>query len=79
MALPPPIDGTQQYLAAIHDRLGELLDRIPEPPDEQQADGTVELREPQAATSTDESGGPGLPQRPASRPRKPTTRTKKGA
>jgi hypothetical protein len=51
--LPSPIDGAQEYLAAIHDRLGEtntllarLLDRDsgPAPPP-----GKVELREPEAA------------------------------
>jgi hypothetical protein len=49
-ALPPPINGTETYLAAVLDRLGEVLDRMPQrpPKPEAPADGpeTVELREP---------------------------------
>lgn len=38
---------TDEYLAAIHDRLGQILDRLPERPStERPADGTVELTEP---------------------------------
>jgi hypothetical protein len=53
--LPSPIDGAQEYLAAIHDRLGEtntllarLLDRDsgPAPPP-----GKVEFREPEVAAT----------------------------
>jgi hypothetical protein len=35
------------YLAAIHDRLGQILDRLPAPASAPE-DGTVELREPSA-------------------------------
>ncbi|MEU4410758.1 hypothetical protein AB0F88_40160 [Streptosporangium sp. NPDC023963] len=57
MALPPPINGTETYLAAVYERLGEVLERIPKrssPEEVTPADGpkTVELREP--TTSTEE-------------------------
>jgi hypothetical protein len=45
MKLRPPVNGTEVYLAAIHDRLGQILDRLPAPPQEPE-DGPVELREP---------------------------------
>lgn len=54
--LPPPVETPDFYLKAIHDRLGELLDRLPSPP-EGRGDGTVELREP--AVSAPASGGKG--------------------
>jgi hypothetical protein len=90
MALPPPIDGTETYLAAIHDRLGELLDRLPQPAAGQGTEGgqvelrepvrpepaQVEVSEPKRPTSTE--AGSGVSQRPA-RPARTTTRTKKGA
>jgi hypothetical protein len=50
MALPPPINGTEAYLAAVLDRLGEMLDRMPQRQSEPEAPAavpeTVELREP---------------------------------
>jgi hypothetical protein len=50
MALPPPINGTEAYLAAVYDRLGEMLDRMPQRHAEPEAPAampeTVELREP---------------------------------
>lgn len=76
--LPRPTGIVDTYLAAIHDRLGELLDRLPARPEEQ-ADGTVELREPKPpATSPggekrEPAGGRGSP-RPAPR-RKPAPKT----
>jgi hypothetical protein len=57
-ALPPPINGTEQYLAAIHHRLGDILDRIAQPSAAEQPAGQAatdrqdaeqrpkELREP---------------------------------
>jgi len=73
--LPPPIDGTQEYLKAIHDRLGELLDRLPAKAPEAEA-GTVELREPAApligaADPEPVTSGPGTALRPARTARKP--------
>lgn len=48
--LPPPINGTEAYLAAVLDRLGEMLDRMPQLQPESEAPAevpeTVELREP---------------------------------
>jgi len=44
--LPAPIDGVEQYLAAIHDRLGQILDRLPAPPEPADEGAPVELREP---------------------------------
>ncbi|WP_242892443.1 hypothetical protein [Actinomadura litoris] len=51
--LPPPRDRVDRYLVAIHDRLGELLDRLPPAPSQGQASagGEVELREPAAPAS----------------------------
>lgn len=71
--LPPPIDGTQEYLKAIHDRLGDLLDRLPAKAPEAEA-GTVELREPAAPLAEPEpvTSGPGsTAPRLARTPRKP--------
>ncbi|MGH3375989.1 MAG: hypothetical protein ACRDP6_14720 [Actinoallomurus sp.] len=74
--LPRPVGTTDFYLAAIHDRLGELLDRLPAAAPPEHTDGTVELREPKPpATSPggeqrEPAGGRGSP-RPAPR-RKPT-------
>lgn len=42
--LPTPRNPTDRLLAAIHDRLGELLDRFPAAPEP--AGNHVELREP---------------------------------
>lgn len=52
--LPPPINGTEAYLAAVLDRLGEMLNRMPERRPEAPAatSETVELREPQAQSRT---------------------------
>lgn len=52
--LPPPLNGGEQYLAAVYERLGEILARMPERPAEPEkasATGpeTVELREPAPA------------------------------
>lgn len=44
--LPPPITITDEYLAAIHDRLGDILDRLPTQPTGERVGGTVELTEP---------------------------------
>jgi hypothetical protein len=75
--LPRPVGNVDIYLAAIHDRLGQLLDRLPAPPPER-SDGTVELREPRPpATSPggekrEPAGGKGS-SRPA--PRRKATKT----
>lgn len=45
--LPPQCNSTDQWLAALHDRLGELLDRLPPPPAPAPTAGQVELREPE--------------------------------
>lgn len=45
--LPPPRTVVDEYLAAIHDRLGELLDRLPARQESAPAgSGPVEIREP---------------------------------
>ncbi|MFN2636901.1 MAG: hypothetical protein ABR585_07745 [Gemmatimonadaceae bacterium] len=62
--LPPPLNGAEEYLAAIHTRLGEVLDRLPERPAAPQEQApvagpeTVELREP--ATPAEEPEGEAL-------------------
>ncbi|TDD37887.1 hypothetical protein E1287_07470 [Actinomadura sp. KC06] len=62
-ALPPPISVTDHYLAAIHDRLGEICDRLPAKA-EQPAEGQpVELREP--------APPPATPPRPLTEPARP--------
>jgi len=73
--LPTPIDGTQEYLKAIHDRLGDLLDRLPAKAPEAEA-GTVELREPAApltgaADPEPVTSGSGTAPRPTRTTRKP--------
>lgn len=74
--LPTPRTATDTYLAAIHDRLGELLDRLPDRTAGAWPDGSVELREPAAPapvgggeappSETDVGGdsGPGAKRRP---------------
>ncbi|MBP2704405.1 hypothetical protein JOL79_11330 [Microbispora sp. RL4-1S] len=64
MALPRPITGAEEYLAAVHERLGEtnellraLIDRAPAQPDQQADNGVVELREPAESAAP----GPGFP------------------
>lgn len=74
--VPQPITVTDEYLAAIHDLLGDIRDRLPERPTTERADGTVELREPKPpATSPggekrEPAGGGGSP-RPAQRRKTP--------
>lgn len=41
-----PVTVAEEWLRAIHDRMGEILDRLPERPSPDREDGTVELREP---------------------------------
>ena len=87
--LPHPLNGAEQYLAAMYDRLGDILDRLPErPAPGGQVDGAQpeELREPAAppAPTQPEPGPvditePGQPERaatpkPARTARKPATR-----
>ena len=69
MALPQPITGAEEYLKAVHERLGQtnellrtLLDRTPAPAAQSDEGGVVELREP--AKAADEPGAPD--ERPAS-------------
>ncbi|MFI7630265.1 hypothetical protein [Microbispora rosea] len=69
MVLPQPITGAEEYLKAVHERLGEtnellrtLLDRTPAPAAQPEGSGAVELREP--AKAADEPGA--LDGRPAS-------------
>lgn len=71
--LPPPVTVADHYLAAIHDRLGEIRDRLPAPA-EQPAEGEpVELREPAPPPAAPAQPQPiSEPARPA---RKPTART----
>ncbi|GHE47361.1 hypothetical protein GCM10017673_56510 [Streptosporangium violaceochromogenes] len=67
--LPPPINGTETYLSAVYDRLGEILDRIPPRPADLQpgeepagAPRTVELREPAAGPAVQEPLGVDAPE-----------------
>lgn len=62
--VPQPITVADEYLAAIHDRLGEILDRLPERPKQYRArpDGAVvpvELTEPKRPGGTRSTGGGG--------------------
>lgn len=61
--LPQPVTVTDHYLAAIHDRLGEIRDRLPAPANQQPEGGPVELREPAAP--------PAAPATPAAEPARP--------
>lgn len=83
--IPHPRTTDQEFLAAIHTRLGEILDRLPSAPAPEGADGTVELSEPKTpprpappkATESgkrEPAGGRGSP-RPAAR-RKPAPKPK---
>ncbi|WP_141576131.1 hypothetical protein [Actinomadura sp. WMMA1423] len=64
--LPPPVTVTDVYLAAIHDRLGEIRDRLPAPAPDPAEGEPVELREP---------APPATPARPLTEPaRKPSAR-----
>lgn len=83
--LPRPVVPTDFYLAAIHDRLGELLDRLPERSPAERADGTVELTEPKRPAPAKKAGA-GEKREPAggrgsSRParRKPARKTEEVA
>lgn len=84
--LPAPIDGTQEYLKAVHDRLGEILDRLPaKAPPSVAAGDVVELREPAAPESEPQaaqagpvtpvalSGSDAVP-RPARTPKPPASK-----
>ncbi|OLT24409.1 hypothetical protein BJF79_13790 [Actinomadura sp. CNU-125] len=81
-SLPPPGTATELYLAAVYDRLGELLARFPQQPEPPgPPTGQVELREPAAVRSgaavrSPAGEGPGVttPGRPARSRRKTTTR-----
>ena len=81
-SLPPPGTTTEVYLAAVYDRLGELLDRLPQRPEPPgPPTGQVELREPApgrsgAAVPGSAGEGPGVatPRRPARPPRKTSAR-----
>jgi hypothetical protein len=74
--LPQPVQVGDEILTAIYDRLGDILDRLPERPTQERVDGTVELREPRPpATSPggekrEPAGGRGSP-RPAPRRKTP--------
>jgi hypothetical protein len=81
MALPPPINGTETYLAAVYERLGEVLERLPKrssPEEVTPADGpkTVELREPTSQEPVPEAEALTEPAPPARPTRK--SRTRKG-
>ncbi|MFE9099853.1 hypothetical protein [Actinomadura geliboluensis] len=86
MPLPNPVTPTDFYLAAIHDRLGEIRDRLPVRAVEPAEGEPVELREP-AAPPAAPAQPITEPARPARKPsaRKPAgagtprTRSKKGA
>ncbi|GAA0403034.1 hypothetical protein GCM10009530_63770 [Microbispora corallina] len=93
--LHPPISVTDEYLKAVHDRLGEtnqllrsLLDRTPEPTAKTEADGPVELREPATAAqarpgASDEAPAEPAdlaePAQPAKQGRRPASRTRSTA
>lgn len=66
--LPQPITAADMYLAAIYDRLGTVLDRLPSPPEQEQDGGTVELREPVEAPGGEVHEPVGVPPRPAAPP-----------
>lgn len=69
--LPRPINGAEEYLRAVHERLGEmtellraLLDRTPTPTT-QQVGPVVELREPATPTTVAADLKAALDERPA--------------
>lgn len=80
--LPQPITTTDALLVAVHDRLGEILDRLPaQAPSPGREDGAVELREPATKpTGGSESGGEASVSepRPARTTRKATTQRPRG-
>lgn len=91
--LPGPINGTERYLAAVHDRLdktntllAQILGRMPVQPKEQEPSDVVELREPatgqaEEPATTDTADAPGEELREPSPPPRATrkrTSTKKG-
>jgi hypothetical protein len=58
--LPNPVTATEEYLAAMVDRLDQLLDRTPARQDEDPAgSGAVELREPAAKPAPAKKAAPG--------------------
>lgn len=66
--LPPPVTATDMYLAAINDRLRQLLDRLPDRTEPERDDGTVELREPAAGPAdTVREPAEDVPRRPENR------------
>lgn len=67
MTLHPPINGTEQYLEAVYQRLGQqndllgqILDRLPALTAEEEPSDVVELREP-ALPDVAEAGTVGEP------------------
>lgn len=46
--LPHPITGAEEYLKAIYDRLGEMLDVLRAPAPAAELSATIELKEPAA-------------------------------
>ncbi|NEA22578.1 hypothetical protein [Actinomadura bangladeshensis] len=84
-ALPQPVTVADHYLAAIHDRLGEIRDRLPALAGQPAEGEPVELREPAPPAAPAQPLTE--PARPAPKPpaRKPAaragtsrTRTRKG-
>lgn len=62
MTLHPPVSITDEYLAAVYERLGEtnellggILNRLSEPQPAEEPSPVVELREPAAATPQPDS------------------------
>lgn len=86
--LPPPVTVSDFYLAAIHDRLGEIRDRLTAPAPQPAEGEPVELREPapppaapaqpvtEPARRAPSARKPSARKAPAGPPR---TRTRKGA
>lgn len=50
MRLPQPVSVTDEYLAAIHDLLGEIRDRLPAPKNETKP-GPTKISEPAMKTA----------------------------
>ncbi|MEV6036028.1 hypothetical protein AB0L65_33075 [Nonomuraea sp. NPDC052116] len=80
--LPRPVTEGGEFLAAIHDRLGEqnellgrILERLPEPAPQPEQAGTVELREPEQPKAAGAEIAEPSPA-PAKRTRKPRTPSK---
>lgn len=77
--LPTPITGAEEYLRAVHERLGEtnellraLLDRTPGPV--AQVGPVVELREPATPATAAAEPGIALDERPAAAEPAPATK-----